>query len=743
MVSTRPGGSLRPSVLSIPFLISVQISIAAAGAGDWTTHTFANDVRSIAFDGDAVWMATVGGAVRFDRSAELFTVFTNTVGLGHNDVTGVGVDDNRDVWFGTAGNGLSRRRQDTGEWRTFTRLDGLASERVSVVLIENSRLWVGTDDGISLFIWGHDPDEGRDTYIFSDAFRASRGVPLGDLNALAIDRDTIWAGTETGISTVSLNTANLKDPANWTTYSPADGLPDSRVTAVAASGTEVWAGTRDGMARFAGTRWGPQNTGLLSREIRDVAFIDGTLWVATGEEVARLEGGAWASIGGGVGLRGARTVTGDTSGIVWIGSAQNGLARLEQGLWEFLPAEGPYANAVEAVFIDREENLWFGFNDGGVSRFDGSSWRSYDSSHGLPSGAISVIGEHTDGRKWFGSFGNGLSRFDDRGTADISDDRWETFDQTNSVFAGASEDPDFVAVTAWAPDADGGQWFGNFGVGAHFLDASGVFTTFREGASSLSSARIRGITVGSDNSVWFATDSRLSRYQPGSDLWDVFGTTEGLLSPQVNAVASSNTGDLWVGTDAGISQIEPGNAMTSYGLPGGLNTSRVTALDTDARGNVWVGTPSGLGKFDPETFDWEVFTVDSSPLAASLINAVTVNDGSGEIWIATGHGVSRFESGVLPVRPTQAQVPVYPNPFVPSQGDAAVVFAQLADGAQISILTADGMLVKQIASSQITAQQALWDGRNSSGQPVAGGIYFFVVTAPDGSHFTGKLAVIR
>ncbi|SVB40246.1 uncharacterized protein METZ01_LOCUS193100, partial [marine metagenome] len=34
MVSTRLGGSFRSSVLFIPFLISVQISIAAAGAGD-------------------------------------------------------------------------------------------------------------------------------------------------------------------------------------------------------------------------------------------------------------------------------------------------------------------------------------------------------------------------------------------------------------------------------------------------------------------------------------------------------------------------------------------------------------------------------------------------------------------------------------------------------------------------------------------------------------------------------------
>lgn len=715
-----------------------------AGVGDWTTFTFTNEVRSIIFDGDDLWLASGGGIVKYEETIGRFTAFTNTDGLSGNDVSSLAIDSNRDIWIGTAGAGLSRRRHDTGTFRTFSLLDGLASNQVNALFRKDNTLWVGTDDGISLFVWGRDADEERDTFVFSDAYRASRGVPVGNLNGLVVTGDTIWAATETGVATARTDAPNLKDPVAWTTYSPVDGLPDTRVTSLAVSGSEIWAGTRSGVARFDGSTWIPVNTGLLSTEIRDISFIEGVLWAATVSEVARFDGAVWTSVGGGVGLEGARAVEGSVDGsTVWIGTSREGLARLESGSWRFLPSAGPRGNVIDAIHVSRDSRLWFGFNNGGVSSFDGLSWQSYGTADGLVDGAISMVGEHFDGRLWFGSFGSGLSRFDEGLVPDTSDDQWETFDETNSVFEGVPEDPGFVVVNAWAEDGSGGQWFSDFGVGAQYLDPSGAYTTFREGVASLSSARIRDICIDTSGSIWFATDSRLSRYDPDSRTWSVFGTSDGLLSPQINGVASSVTGDVWAGTDAGITRIAAGDIITSLGLPAGLNTSRVTALRTDARGNVWVGSPSGLARFDPDSFAWEVFTSGNSPLADDLIKTIAVNQQEGEIWVGTGQGISRFESGVLPARATQGTVPVYPNPFIPSQGDTEVVFGSLADGARVSILTVDGRLVRQIAPIDIVAQQARWDGRNASGAMVAGGVYFFVISAPDGSHSSGKIAVIR
>lgn len=400
-------------------------------------------------------------------------------------------------------------------------------------------------------------------------------------------------------------------------------------------------------------------------------------------------------------------------------------------------------NDVAALAVDKNDVLWAGFQHGGASRLDPQGWTTYRVSDGLVAGPIVMVGQTPDSAVWFGSFGGGLARLNDQGTRDKSDDAWERFDQRNSLLEGIPEDPAFVVVNAWALDPVGGQWFSNFGVGAQYLDTQGVWTTFRPRAGELSSARIRSIAVSTDSSVWFATDNRLSRYFPSLRTWAVYGVTEGLPSPQVNAVVAATDGGVWVATDAGITRFDPAGVTTTFGLPAGLNTARATALAIDARDGLWVGTPAGAGRFDPELFAWEVFTPSSSPIADALVKTLAIRQTTGEVWIGTGRGISRYESGVLPVRPTLSEIDVYPNPFDPSRGDDTITFARLADGSQVSILTIDGLLVRELPSSQIVAQRIRWDARNQQGHPVTGGIYLYIVSTPDGSHYAGKIAVIR
>ena len=724
-------------------LLFLAASRGVAAVGDWTTYSFTGDVRAIAFDQATLWLATSGAAVRYDAAADRFTVFTNTDGLAGNVLTSAVVDRNRDVWFGTLGNGLSRRRFSTGGWRTFSTLDGLASQQVRSLWLDETTLWVGTDDGLSVFVWDRDDDEARDTFVFSDAYRASRGVPVGGVNDLTLSASSIWVGTETGVATASRNASNLKDPLSWSLFNRSHGLPNLRVTAIVTDSTTVWAGTPSGVARYNGSSWVIVNTGLPSLEIRDLAFVDGQLLAVTVNGTARFNGVSWIPFGGGTGAQGPRTIAADGEGTTWIGAARSGLGRLENGLWQFLDAGGPASNDVDVLYVDENKTLWVGFENAGVSRLDSLTWTSYTTADGLVADPITLIGAMPDGRKWFGSFGHGLARLNDQGSTDKSDDIWEQFDQHNSVFKGIPEDPNFVVVNTWARDAAGGQWFSNFEVGAQFLSADGQWTTFRPRVGELSNARIRDIAVGADSSVWFATDNRLSRYFPEQGLWTVYGTAEGLGSAQINAVAVSVSGDVWVGDDAGITRFEPSGARSSIGLAPGLNTSQVTALDTDARGNVWVGTPSGLGRFDPESFVWTVFTPDNSPLAAALVKVLVVNRTTGEIWVGGGQGISRFESGILPPRRVQSAAVVFPNPVEATRGDNEVVFSQLADGAQIVIVTIDGLLVRELPASNIVAQRSHWDLKNTAGQTVAGGVYLYVVTAPDGSHTAGKIAIIR
>jgi hypothetical protein len=77
-----------------------------------------------------------------------------------------------------------------------------------------------------------------------------------------------------------------------------------------------------------------------------------------------------------------------------------------------------------------------------------------------------------------------------------------------------------------------------------------------------------------------------------------------------------------------------------------------------------------------------------------------------------------------------------PCPLNLSSPPAACTFIGVPEGSKIKIYDMAGRTVKELDG-------IVWDGRNSDGELVSSGTYVFRVTAPDGSKFTGKLAIVK
>ena len=90
--------------------------------------------------------------------------------------------------------------------------------------------------------------------------------------------------------------------------------------------------------------------------------------------------------------------------------------------------------------------------------------------------------------------------------------------------------------------------------------------------------------------------------------------------------------------------------------------------------------------------------------------------------------------------PNLNNVLVYPNPFKPGKGDAALKFLNLTPKATIRIYNVAGELVS--IKENITAGAACWDGKNDHGKPVASGGYFYIITDDEKGIKKGKIAVI-
>ena len=100
-------------------------------------------------------------------------------------------------------------------------------------------------------------------------------------------------------------------------------------------------------------------------------------------------------------------------------------------------------------------------------------------------------------------------------------------------------------------------------------------------------------------------------------------------------------------------------------------------------------------------------------------------------------GIAVLEQLLAALAPAEtALLPNYPNPFNPETW----IPYQLAVPASVSvsIYAADGTVVRVLAVGyqpageyQQRSRAVYWDGRNTQGEPVASGVYFYTLTAGD------------
>ena len=110
----------------------------------------------------------------------------------------------------------------------------------------------------------------------------------------------------------------------------------------------------------------------------------------------------------------------------------------------------------------------------------------------------------------------------------------------------------------------------------------------------------------------------------------------GLPSPMeapVSAVVGTGTGTRVTDVEVVVSDSAGGQVTTSYA------DGWVSALAADASGNMWVGTTAGLSRFDG--WQWTTFTT-ADGLVDDAIGSQAV-DGQGQVWAGSLKGLSRFD----------------------------------------------------------------------------------------------------
>ena len=329
--------------------------------------------------------------------------------IGNRNVKSIYVDGGV-VWIGTSG-GVIRYDVAADKHQLFdNQMAGILSNGVFHVSRVGKRMVVGTYGG-GLSVYDPATDKWRNFNIpdgLADQFVYDvQQVRNGD----------VWIATWSGVNRV--RGGDFEDPAKWDTFTVDNtngGLPNPWVYALdEGKDGEMWFATEYGLARYKDGKWDhwqhPDGLGAPFEAVRDdIQF------------------------------------TSDPGQA----SSHHAQQKVEQGLEGVNVAYNP--NYIISLAVTDDGVVWCGTWGGGLSRFDGKTWRSYTVKDGLPANHIFMLYKGTDGQLWAGT---------SRGLAKLKPDgkTFAVLSTRDGLFA------DNVFSMAYAQD--GSLWVGSFGGVSH------------------------------------------------------------------------------------------------------------------------------------------------------------------------------------------------------------------------------------------------------------------------------------
>ena len=304
-----------------------------------------------------------------EEASEKFSweTITTKEGLPHNWIYDLFQDSQGRMWVGTWGGGLALL--ENKRWRVFTKSQGLHSNAVTCIREDASgKIWLATDDGLN---------------AFTDGKILDAGLGGKSILTLALDRrGHLW----TGCWRAAQSGGGLfrYDGHNWQAFTTRSDLPGLEILKVFEdSRGNIWVGTYEhglgaGVGCYDGKRW--QNYTRQDGLVNDCVY-------SMFEDPA---GNLWFGTTGGVSILDSQAVGRPAAEIC--------------SAWHTIrSADGLVDNRVYSMLIDSHKKMWFG-TEGGVSRFDGTSWISFTQKDGLVENLVRAIIEAQDGSLWFGSY---------------------------------------------------------------------------------------------------------------------------------------------------------------------------------------------------------------------------------------------------------------------------------------------------------------------------------------------------
>lgn len=234
---------------------------------------------------------------------------------------------------------------------------------------------------------------------------------------------------------------------------------------------------------------------------------------------------------------------------------------------------------------------------------------------------------------------------------------------------------------------------------------------------------------------------------------------ENMPSDYATALALDKRNQLWIGTNKGLRVLyNTANFFTDAhvkvkdiviledGIAKELLFQQfISDIEVDGSNNKWVGT-IGSGLFYLSSDGQKIiyhFTKDNSPLPSNNIVDLSIDNTTGEVYIATNNGLVSFHSGGSSPQENLQNAYAYPNSVRPNFNivDEKVKIKDISENVNIKITDIEGNLVAEAQSRtnlryngytlEIDGGTAYWNGKNLANNVVASGGYLVMLSDLD------------
>ncbi|HEY6162053.1 MAG TPA: two-component regulator propeller domain-containing protein [Bacteroidia bacterium] len=640
--------------------------------------------------------------------------------------------------------------------------------------------------GFGIIYFDTERREVKDTY-----FIGYNGGRI-NINDITISNNIIYAASDSGVYSASLNSPNLADFSSW---SRITSLPRAIFNTICTANGNVYANlarfletpiqvNKDTMYYFNGSAWNyfpPDTTGfqvwkLTENNGRLAVCYSGVYKVFDAGYAIVSQAGPFQT-GFAIDPRAAVINAQDE---VWTADHNWGMIKYSCQGWcnQRLVPDGPEKSKVYALDIQQghiwvapgERNgLWDGqYNYDGVFYFANDHWGVYNGTNTpalLPlRDVVSVTIDPNDpDHVYAGSLGLGLLEFNSSGYVG-------KYDNTNSTLQVRSDNPSsgWVGVFGEAFDSNGNLWVTNSKATnpVSVKKTDGTWQAFNFG-TSISGITLGTIIVAKDNTKWVVLPrgegilvfNENGTWATNDDNYRKLGFIVGqggLPGTDVYCIAEDQSQEIWVGTDKGIAVFySPDNIFSSNPSDAQqilieqdghtqilLETEEVTAIAVDGANRKWIGTQNAGVFLMSADGTQQIYHFDesNSPLLSNSITGIKINGETGEVYFGTAKGMISYRSTATEGKDDFENVYAYPNPVKPGYSGPIAIKGLVKD-CDVKITDINGTLIYQ---TKALGGQAIWDGKNFNGDRAHSGVYLVFCSNDDGSKtFVTKICIVN